>query len=208
MLPDAVVFDLGGVLIDWDPRHLYRKLIADESEMEWFLANVATPEWNALQDRGRTLDEATEELVARHPDHETLIRAYYGRWPEMLGGPIEENVATLEELRAAGVPLYALTNWSAETFRIGRSTFAFLGWFRGIVVSGEERMAKPDEEIFRLLLDRFALAPRATVFIDDSLPNVEQALRLGIDAIHYASPTQLRAQLARRGLPVGPADGP
>ncbi|MDP8905585.1 MAG: HAD family phosphatase [Chloroflexota bacterium] len=198
----AVVFDLGGVLIDWNPRHLYRKLIADGEQMEWFLANVTTPEWNLLQDRGRTLAEATDELVARHPEHEQLIRAYYERWPEMLAGPIDENVVTLAELRAAGVPLYALTNWSAETFRIGRRSFDFLDWFSGIVISGEERLAKPDEAIFRILLDRFQLRSAATTFIDDSLPNVEQARRLGIDGVHYTSPPQLRADLAARGLPI------
>jgi 2-haloacid dehalogenase len=196
----AVVFDLGGVLIDWDPRHLYRRLFDDEEQMEWFLANVTTQEWNEAQDRGRSLSEATEDLVARHAVHEELIRAYYGRWPEMVAGPISANVATLAELYASGIPLYALTNWSAETFHIGLDSFEFLRWFRGIVVSGQEGMTKPDEKIFRLLLDRFGLPPETTVFIDDSAANVEQARRLGMDAVLYTSPAGLRRGLERRGL--------
>jgi len=195
-----VVFDLGGVLIDWDPRHLYRRLFDDEEQMEWFLANVTTHEWNVLQDRGRSLTEATEELVARHPEHEELIRAYYERWPEMLAGSIGDNVATLADVRAAGLPLYALTNWSAETFAQARRKFEFLDWFLGIVVSGEEGMAKPDQAIFHVLLDRYGLRAPDTTFIDDSAANVEQARRVGLDAIHYVSPSQLRAGLQERGL--------
>ena len=143
----AVVFDLGGVLIDWNPRHLYRKLLPDDASIEEFLAEVCTSEWNYQQDAGRTVAEAVGELSGRHPDKAPLIAAYYERWEEMLGGAIEASVALLEELDAAGVPLYALTNWSRETFPIARRRFPFLERFRGIVVSGEEGAAKPDPPV-------------------------------------------------------------
>jgi 2-haloacid dehalogenase len=198
----AVVFDLGGVLIDWDPRHLYRKLLADEAAVEEFLATVCTPEWNAELDRGRPFAEGVVELVERHPEHAAAIAAYHERWPEMVAGDIPGTVEVLAELRAAGVPLYALTNWSAETFAITRGRFAFLEWFDGLLVSGEERVTKPDPAIFQLLLDRFGLDPTATVFVDDSEANVAAARRLGFDAIRFTGHEELRRELvARRLLP-------
>ena len=196
----AVVFDLGGVLIDWDPRYLYRKLLDDEAAVEEFLATVCTPEWNAEQDRGRPFAEGVAELVVRHPAHAAAITAYHERWPEMLGGDIAGTVELLAELRAAGVPVYALTNWSAETFGIARERFEFLEWFDGVLVSGEERMIKPDPAIFRLLLDRFGLDPGATFYIDDSPANVAAADRIGFDAVRFTSPAQLRRDLEARGL--------
>lgn len=196
----AVVFDLGGVLIDWDPRYLYRKLLDDEAAVEEFLATVCTPEWNAEQDRGRPFAEGVAELVERHPVHAAAITAYHERWPEMLGGAVGGMVEVLAELRAAGVPVYALTNWSAETFGIARERFEFLEWFDGVLVSGEERMIKPDPAIFRLLLDRFGLDPGATFYIDDSPANVAAADRLGFDAVRFTSPAQLRRDLEARGL--------
>ena len=196
----AVVFDLGGVLIDWDPRYLYRKLLDDEAAVEEFLATVCTPEWNAEQDQGRPFAEGVAELVGRHPVHAAAITAYHERWPEMLGGAVAGTVEVLAELRAAGVPVYALTNWSAETFGIARERFEFLEWFDGVLVSGEERMIKPDPAIFRLLLDRFGLDPGATVYIDDSPANVAAADRLGFDAVRFTSPAQLRRGLEARGL--------
>jgi 2-haloacid dehalogenase len=201
----AVVFDLGGVLIDWDPRYLFRKLLADEAAVEEFLATVCTPEWNAEQDRGRPFAEAVAELVERHPAHAAAITAYHERWPEMLGGDVPGTVALLAELRAAGVPLYALTNWSAETFGFARERFEFLSWFDGVVVSGEERMAKPEPGIFQLLLDRFGLAPSATVFVDDAPGNVAAARRLGVDAVQFQGPDRLRQDLRMRGLLDGAA---
>jgi 2-haloacid dehalogenase len=194
----AVVFDLGGVLIDWDPRYLYRKLLADEAAVEEFLATVCTPEWNAEQDRGRPFAEGVAELVERHPAHAAAIAAYAERWSEMLGGTIPGAVELLAELRAAGMPLYALTNWSAETFVIARERFELLSWFDGVLVSGEERMSKPDPAIFRLLLERFGLAPEATFYVDDSEPNVAAARDLGIDAVRFTGPEQLRRELAAR----------
>jgi 2-haloacid dehalogenase len=201
----AVVFDLGGVLIDWDPRHLYRKLLADEAAVEEFLATVCTPEWNAEQDRGRPFAEAVAELAERHPEHAAAIAAYHERWPEMVAGDVPGTVEVLADLRAAGVPLYALTNWSAETFAITRDRFEFLDWFDGLLVSGEERVAKPDPAIFRLLLDRFGLDPAATVFVDDSEANVAAARGLGIDAVRFTGPEQLRRELSARRMPARPA---
>jgi 2-haloacid dehalogenase len=206
----AVVFDLGGVLIDWDPRHLYRKLLADEAAVEEFLATVSTPEWNAELDRGRPFAEGVAELVERHPEHAATIAAYHERWPEMVAGDIPGTVEVLAELQAAGVPLYALTNWSAETFAITRGRFEFLEWFDGLLVSGEERVTKPDPAIFQLLLDRFGLDPTATVFVDDSEANVAAARRLGFDAIRFTGHEELRRELvARRLLPrSAPTGGP
>jgi 2-haloacid dehalogenase len=206
----AVVFDLGGVLIEWDPRHLYRKLLADEAAVEEFLATVCTPEWNAELDRGRPFAEGVAELVERHPEHAAAIAAYHERWPEMVAGDIPGTVEVLAELRAAGVPLYALTNWSAETFAITRGRFEFLEWFDGLLVSGEERVTKPDPAIFQLLLDRFGLDPTATVFVDDSAANVAAARRLGFDAIRFTGHEELRRELvARRLLPrSAPTGGP
>jgi 2-haloacid dehalogenase len=206
----AVVFDLGGVLIDWDPRHLYRRLLADEAAVEEFLATVCTPEWNAELDRGRPFAEGVAELVERHPEHAAAIAAYHERWPEMVAGDIPGTVEVLAELRAAGVPLYALTNWSAETFAITRGRFEFLEWFDGLLVSGEERVTKPDPAIFQLLLDRFGLDPTATVFVDDSEANVAAARRLGFDAIGFTGHEELRRELvARRLLPrSAPTGGP
>jgi 2-haloacid dehalogenase len=206
----AVVFDLGGVLIDWDPRHLYRKLLADEAAVEEFLATVCTPEWNAELDRGRPFAEGVAELVERHPEHAANIAAYHERWPEMVAGDIPGTVEVLAELRAAGVPLYALSNWSAETFAITRGRFEFLEWFDGLLVSGEERVTKPDPAIFRLLLDRVGLDPAATVFVDDAEANVAAARRLGIDAVRFTGPEQLRRELAARRLLArsAPSAGP
>ena len=194
------MFDLGGVLIDWDPRYLYRKLLADEAAVEEFLATVCTPEWNAEQDRGRPFAEGVAELVERHPVHAAAITAYHERWTEMLGGDIAGTVELLDELRDTGVPLYALTNWSAETFGIARERFGFLEWFDGVLVSGEERMIKPDPAIFRLLLDRFGLDPGAAFYVDDSPANVAAAGELGFDAVRFTGPEQLRRDLEARGL--------
>jgi 2-haloacid dehalogenase len=196
----AVVFDLGGVLIDWDPRYLYRKLLADEEAVEEFLATVCTPEWNAELDGGRPFAEGVAELVERHPAHAAAITAYHERWPEMLGGEVPGAVAVLADLRAAGVPLYALTNWSAETYGITRGRFEFLDWFDGVVVSGEERVIKPDPRIFRLLADRFGLDPEATLFVDDSEANVAAARALGFDAVRFTDPERLRRDLEARRL--------
>ena len=203
---DAVVFDLGGVLIDWNPRHLYRKLFpGDDRAMEAFLASVATPDWNARQDAGRSFAEGVAALKVRHPGHGALIDAYDVRWEEMLGGPIDGSVALLVDLRARAVPLYGLTNWSRDKFPVARARFGFLDWFEGIVVSGEEGVVKPAPEIFHRLLDRYGLAPATTLFIDDMAYNAEAARAMGFHAHHFRAPEGLRAELIERGLIAPPA---
>lgn len=194
------VFDLGGVLIDWNPRHLYRKLFDDEAEMERFLADVCTNEWNLEQDAGRPFAEACALLVEKHPEQKDLIEAYRTRWVEMLAGPIEGAVAILHELKERGVPLYALTNWSAETFPLALGRFDFLQWFRGTIVSGKERVVKPDPRIYRLLFERFEIDPQQAVYIDDNKRNAEAATELGLHGIHFTTPEALRLELSRIGL--------
>ena len=203
---DAVVFDLGGVLIDWNPRHLYRKLFEEDAQMERFLAEICSPVWNVSLDAGKSFDDGIAELVQRHPEHGLLIRAWKERWEEMLGGAIHGTVSVLEELHLAGMRLYALTNWSAETFPIGRARFPFLGRFRDIVVSGEEKLVKPDPRIFELLVRRTGIAPERTVFIDDGERNVVAAERLGFRAVRFTDPENLRARLSELGaLPAAAA---
>ncbi len=196
----AVVFDLGGVLIDWDPRNLYRKLIEDADEMEDFLATVCHSAWNLRQDAGWPVAEAAAEAKARHPGKAALIDAYYARWPEMLNGEIDATVAILAELKDQGTPLYALTNWSAETFPHAQSRFAFLDWFRAIVVSGEVGMIKPDADIYEFLLATHDLTAAETVFIDDKAENVEAARALGFHGIHFTEPRCLRTALGELGV--------
>ncbi|MDQ1643079.1 MAG: 2-haloacid dehalogenase [Actinomycetota bacterium] len=195
----TVVFDLGGVLIEWDPRHLYRQLLPDD-EVEGFLEEIGFAEWNHRQDAGRAWSDAVEEHIRRHPHRADLIRAYPERFGDSLVGPIPGTVAILEELHTRGVPLLALTNWSAESFPVARDGFPFLDLFDDIVVSGEERVAKPDPRIFRILVERHGLEPAATMFIDDSPANVEAASAVGLVAVRYESPAALRAQLVAAGL--------
>jgi 2-haloacid dehalogenase len=172
-----VVFDLGGVLIDWNPRHLYRKLFDDEAAMERFLATVCTSAWNLEQDAGE------------HPDQGDMIAAYFARWPEMMVGAMEATVAVLAELKALGVPLYALTNWSAETFPFARARFDFLNWFKAILVSGEVGLIKPDRRIFELLAQTHGFDLEHAVFIDDSPVNAGGATAAGLHGIHFTHPS-------------------
>jgi len=197
----VAIFDLGGVLLEWNPRHLYRKLFnGDDAAMEDFLANVCTTEWNERQDAGRTFAEGTRELLPRHADKVELIEAWGKRFGEMIPGPIEGTVDVLSDLRAQNVPLYGVSNWSAETFPPQRARFPFLSWFEDIVVSGEVGFIKPDPRIFQVLLDRNGIAPESAVFIDDVAVNAVAASRLGIHGIHFRSPDQLRRDLAAVGL--------
>ena len=198
--PTTVIFDLGAVLIDWNPRYLYRSLIDDPDEMERFLAEVTTQAWNHEQDRGRTWRAAVDELVAVHPQHAHLIRAYHERWPEMLGGPIQDTVDLLAELRDAGVELYALSNWSTETYPIALERYPFLRWFRGVVISGEVGAAKPEPAAYLALVERYGVVPEASVFIDDQPANVEAARELGFRAIRFTDPASLRDELEALGL--------
>jgi 2-haloacid dehalogenase len=197
---EAVVFDLGGVLIDWDPRHLYRKIFVSEEEVDDFLSTVATLEWHNEQDRGRALEEATALLISQHPEYGTEIEAYYGRWDEMFGDPIEGSLRVLQDLREQGHPLYAITNWPAETFPRARERWDFLGWFDDIVVSGEERATKPDREIYDALVKRTGLDPATTVFIDDREPNVRAAEDLGFITVKFEDAAKLRKDLVRLGV--------
>ena len=202
----AVVFDFGGVLFDWSPLHLYRKLIADDHERQWFLDNICTQAWNTEQDAGRPLAEATRTLVDQYPHHETLIRAYYDRWHEMLRGLLPEGVAILNALHAVNMPLFGLTNWSAETFPYARANYPFLQCLRDIVVSGELKLIKPDPAIYQASLDQVRahlpdIQAGEVVFIDDVAGNVEAAIALGWQGIHHVSAERTAAQL--RGLGVG-----
>ena len=196
----AVVFDLGGVLIDWDPRHLYRKLMEDEAEMEAFLSQVCTSEWNVKQDSGRSFADGIVELVATHPELSALIEAYWERWPEMLGGAIEDAVQIVADLKGRGVPLYALSNWSAETWPHARERFEFLDWFDDLVISGFEGTAKPELEIFRRLVTRCALEPAKTLYFDDVAVNVAAARNVGLLAYQHLGPSSTRDKIAEFGL--------
>ena len=188
----TIIFDLGGVLIDWNPRYVYRQIFDTEEKIDWFFENICTSEWNENQDAGRSLQEATEELVAKFPEYEKEVRAYYDRWEEMLGGPIPETVEILRSLKETKkYKMYALTNWSAETFPVALQRYDFLHWFDGIVMSGEERTRKPFPEIYQVLLNRFEVNTSEAVFIDDSLRNIKGAEAIGIAGIHFQSPQQL-----------------
>jgi 2-haloacid dehalogenase len=198
---NTVIFDLGGVLIDWNPRYVYRTIFKTEEEIDWFFENVATHDWNENQDAGYPIAQATEELVAQHPEWEKEIKAYYGRWTEMLGGPIQGTVDIFRQLKdTPGLKTYALTNWSAETFHIALDRYEFLHWFDGRVVSGEERTRKPFPDFYQRLLDRYDVDPSQALFIDDNLRNVKAAEELGIKGIHFHTPEQLKKELIMLGI--------
>jgi len=197
----AIIFDLGGVLISWNPENLYNTIFKDESETRNFLNTICTSDWNEEQDGGRSLEEGTQVLINKFPEHEENIRVFYGRWVEMLGGAIEGTVDIFKELKAGGkYKIYALTNWSVETFPIAQEKFDFLNWFDGIVVSGTERMRKPSPEFFQLLLDRYNLKADEVLFIDDNLRNVKAAIEMDIESIHFTSPEFLTNALKEKGL--------
>ena len=196
----TVVFDLGGVLIDWNPRYVYRDLLSSEEDIEQFLAEVCTSDWNHQMDLGKPFSEGVAELVGQHPGKEELILAYWKRWPDMLNGPIHESVDLLMELKARSVPLYALSNWNHETFTTAFDMFPFLRLFDGRIVSGEVKLAKPDPAIYKLLLDTYKLNPRETLFIDDRKENVQTAWDLGFNATQFISPYQLEQDLIGYGL--------
>ncbi|CAN5510242.1 HAD-IA family hydrolase [soil metagenome] len=198
---DTIIFDLGNVLIDWNPRYLYNKILKGEDEVTWFLENVCTHEWNEKQDAGRTFQEATDELVIQFPQYEHAIRAWYGRWQETIGGAMPETVEILKSFKESGkYRLYALTNWSAETFPWALANFEFLHWFEGIVVSGVEKTRKPFPDFYQILLDRYSITPGKSIFIDDNLKNIEGARALGIDAIHFLGTYDLKRELEKRGI--------
>lgn len=193
---NTIIFDLGAVLIDWNPRYMYRSIFSDEVEMEDFLANITTSDWNEEQDGGRPLHEGTQFLVNKHPEHEENIRAFYGRWDEMLGEAFHDVVEIFKQLKEKErYKIYALTNWSAETFPVALERFDFLKWFDGIVVSGAEKMRKPTPEFYHILLDRYHVKPEESLFIDDNHRNILAAEKLGIQCIHFTSAGQLESKL-------------
>lgn len=197
----AVLFDLGGVFLDWDPRHLYRKIFgADVAAMEYFLANICTPEWHAEQDRGQSIAEACAERRSRYPGYAPLINAWEERGEEMIRGVIDGSVEVLAELKGAGVPCYALSNMERETWARRLRIYDFLGWFDGCFISGREGVMKPDPGFFKLALERFALRPAETVFIDDRPENTTAAAALGIPAVVFGSAAAMRDELVARGL--------
>jgi 2-haloacid dehalogenase len=193
---NTIIFDLGAVLVDWNQRYLYRKIFKTEEEMEWFLANVCTSEWNEEQDAGRPFEEAVRIQSQLFPQFEKEIEAFWKRWPEMMAGQIEGTVKIFEQLKGSNrYKFYALTNWSAETFPIALERFEFFKWFDGLVVSGEEKTRKPFPEFYHRLLNRHQVNPAEALFIDDNIKNVEAAKALGINSIHFLSSDQLKAEL-------------
>jgi len=198
---NTIIFDLGAVLIDWNPHYMYSEIFTDEEEMKNFLATVCTPDWNEEQDAGRSLQEGTDLLVKQFPQHEDKIRAFYSRWVEMLGGPLHDTVEIFKELKESGkYKIYALTNWSAELFPHAISRYDFLNWFDGIVVSGAERMRKPQPEFYQLLLDRHHIKADEALFIDDNYRNILAAEKLGIKSIHFTSAGELKNALTELNI--------
>jgi 2-haloacid dehalogenase len=198
---NTIIFDLGAVLIDWNPHYMYRTLFTDEEEMKHFLDTVCTSDWNEEQDAGRSLQEGTEILVKQHPQHEANIRAFYTRWEEMLGDAFWDTVAIFKELKESGkYKIYALTNWSAETFPKAQQKFEFLHWFDGIVVSGAEKLRKPAPEFYQILLDRHQVKPEEALFIDDNYRNILAAEKLGIKSIHFTDAEALREKLVELNI--------
>ena len=195
-----VVFDIGGVLLDWNPRHLYRTMFDDDAEMETFLAKVCTLAWNVEQDRGRPFAEAVSLLVDRFPDQADRIRAFDERWEEMIPRALDDVVDLLRRLQTAGRPTYALTNFSAEKFPIAQAKWPFLNSFRGTIVSGAEGVIKPDPAIFHILLERFGLRADECLFIDDNESNTDAARRIGLHATTFTDAKALEAVLNRHGL--------
>jgi 2-haloacid dehalogenase len=198
---NTIIFDLGGVLIDWNPDYVYKTIFDKEEDMKWFYQNICTSDWNEEQDAGRSLHEGTELLVKQFPEHEANIRAYYGRWEEMLGGPLHETVEIFRQLKESGnYKLYALTNWSAETFTVALQRYDFLHWFDGRIVSGEEKTRKPFIEIYQRMIDRFNIDPARAVYTDDNTRNLAPASQLGIHTIHFQSPQQFKKELQQLGI--------
>jgi 2-haloacid dehalogenase len=190
-----IIFDIGMVLIKWDPRNLYRKMFTDEAKMEWFLANVCTPDWNLEQDRGRSFGDAVKHITPLHPEYAAEIDAYDKRWAEMIPGVIDGSVDILETLHKKGAPLYAITNWNQDKFNETKLNYPFLDLFRDIVVSGDEKLIKPDPAIFELCLKRNKLKAADCLFIDDSEKNVKGAQAVGMKAHHFTTPEKLRQEL-------------
>lgn len=198
----TIIFDLGGVLVDWNPAYVYRDLFeGNEEKVAWFLNTVCTPEWNIEQDAGRTIEEANRLKIAEFPQYEKWIRAYYERWPQMFSGPIKGTLALFEALKKSKkYPCYALTNWSAETWTTALKLFPFLKTFEGVVVSGKEKTRKPYAAIYKILLDRFQIDAETALFIDDNLENVLAAKKLGIQSLQFKTSQKLENDLKMLGI--------
>ena len=194
-----IVFDFGGVIVDWNPEYLFKDVFNDKSELDYFLENICTPDWNEKQDAGRSLSEAIRTQQEKHPEYHDEIRLYYDQWTTMLGGPIEQNVALLKPLKM-NYRIFGLTNWSAETFPIAWDLYPFFGEFEGIVISGIEKLAKPDERIYLLLLERYGLSAAECLFIDDNARNISAAKALGFHTIHLGTDVCLKEELMQLGI--------
>ncbi|MCM1503519.1 MAG: HAD family phosphatase [Bacteroidales bacterium] len=190
-----VIFDFGGVLLDWNPHYVFDPYFGNTEKAQWFIDNICTPQWNAALDAGKPFSEGVKELIAVHPEWEKEIRMYHTEWLKMMGGQIEGMYEIVKGLKDNGYRLFGLTNWAAETFALVRDTYPVLSLLEGIVVSGEEKMIKPDPEIYRILLDRYGLKAEECVFIDDTLRNTKAAEALGIKGIHLTSKDQLTKAL-------------
>ena len=201
-MPVVPIFDIGGVLIDWDPRALFRKFIADEAELESFVTTVCPGDWNLEQDGARSFREGLLERIARFPEHASLIRAFDERWIETVPGPIRGTLAIAEELWAAQVPIYAITNFSREKFAVLVEHHSFLRRFDGVVVSAHERLLKPDPRIYLRFCERYGLAERDCIFIDDRPENVAGARAIGMQGHVFSDAATLRSALRAVGLPV------
>lgn len=194
---ETVVFDLGGVLIDWNPLHLYNKIFENPKKARSFIDEICTLDWNEQQDGGRTIKEGTDWLITKHPEYSEEIKAYYDRWEEMLSGPIWGSVEILNQLYHNKIHrLYALTNWSAETWPTALKLFDFLHHFEGVLVSGQEGLKKPDHKIYHLLFEKFDIIPDKAVFIDDNLRNIKAAEEVGLNTIHFKDPIDLKEKLS------------
>ncbi len=202
---ETVIFDIGGVLIDWNPRYLYKKLLKDETEIEFFLNNFCTAEWNAQQDAGRSFRDGVAMLQKQYPQYAGLIEAYDRRWEEMLGEADWEAMKILGEIKQNGVPVYALTNWSAEKFPLAKKRYDFLNWFDGILVSGEVGLKKPDLKIFRLILENYQIEAGKAIYLDDVMANIKAADEVGFRTIHFQNAAQLREALRVWGILSSPA---
>ncbi len=189
-----IIFDFGGVLIDWNPIYLYGNVFDTEEEMNYFLENVCRYDWNVLQDAGRSVSEATSLLQKEHPKFSEQISYYYGRWEEMLGGTIDENVKLIKPLKKR-YKLYGLTNWSAETLPIAMEKYSFFKDLDGIVVSGDERVIKPDPKIYEILLNRYSIDAESSLFIDDNADNIETANKMGFKTVHFTDKVNLEQLL-------------
>ena len=194
-----IIFDFGGVLVDWNPEYLYKKVFDNEKEMNYFLENICTPQWNMQQDAGRSLADGTKILQDKHPDYKELIGLFYDRWEEMLGDAIEENVQVLHLLKQK-YPIYGLTNWSAELIDIAYDRHDFFSQMKGIVVSGDEKLIKPDPKLYQVLLDRYNLKASESLFIDDNLNNIEAARKMGFHTIRIAEGVDLEKEVKKMGV--------